>query len=122
MQEFKLQDVLSVILCRRIGSLNGLRDILTYVTGDECIEISMKRQIDIAKPVIESQCPLFMSGNFQFARGQLIECLEIVSDKDPRNMITGWMSQLKSGNYGPEKQGDPFPEIIELEPLPSRFK
>jgi len=93
--------------------MDGVYDILNYMTGDSLFTHQLPRASDECKPFLLEQFPQLDTPEMQFALGELIEMLKTPSGKkDPSELILGWLSKLISGKYGVRCE-----EMLEVKPI-----
>jgi hypothetical protein len=81
--------------------LDGLCDILSFMTGDEVFTHTLPRFISECEPYLKNQFPQLFTPEMDFARAELREMLKTPSGKkDPEKLVLGWLSKLTSGKYG----------------------
>jgi hypothetical protein len=116
-KQFHLSDVLSVVtgLSLSTRDLDGVRDILNFMTGEELLTTHIPIAAAVAKPYLLEQFPQLSSPEMDFAVGELQEMLKTPSgEKEPRLLILGWLSKFISGNrYGVE-----IDEMLAVKPFP----
>jgi hypothetical protein len=114
-KEFHISDVLSITTGRLMSTrhMEGIYDILNYMTQDNLFTHQLPRAGDECKPWILFQHPDLDSPEMHFALGELVEMLETPSGKaEPDKLILGWLSKITSGQYGIK-----IDEMLSIEPL-----
>lgn len=110
-KKFYLGDVLSVTTGRLLSprGMDGVYDILNFMTGDNLFTHQLPRAVDECKPHLLRQHPELDSPEFQLALGELVLMLDTESGKkQPEHLITGWLS----------KQFAVYGEQLEVAPIP----
>lgn len=94
--------------------MEGVYDILSFMTGDNLFTHQLPRARDECTPYLLEQFPQFDTYEMRFAVGELIEMLETPSGKKELDkLILGWLSKLTSGKYGVKCE-----EKLEVKPIP----
>lgn len=116
-KKFHISDVLSITTGRLVSTrhMDGVYDILNFMTGDNLFTHQLPRASDECKPYLLQQFPQLDTPEMQFAVGELIEMLKTPSGKkEPDKLILGWLSKLTSGQYGVKCE-----EMLEVKPIPT---
>ena len=115
-RKFHLGDVLSITtgLLLSPRHMDGIYDILNFMTGDNLFTPQLPRAKDECKPYLLEQFPQLDSPEMHFAIGELKEMMKTPSGKkEPAMLLLGWLSKLTSGKYGIVCE-----EMLEVKPLP----
>lgn len=115
-KQFHISDVLSITTGRLVSTrhMDGVYDILNFMTGDNLFTHQLPRASDECKPYLLEQFPQLDTPEMQFALGELSEMLKTQSGKkEPDKLILGWLSKLTSGKYGVKCE-----EMLEVKPIP----
>lgn len=116
-KQFHISDVLSITTGRLVSTrhMDGVYDILNFMTGDNLFTHQLPRASDECKPYLLAQFPQLDTPEMQFALGELIEMLNTQSGKnEPDKLILGWLSKLTSGKYGVKCE-----ETLEVRAIPT---
>lgn len=114
-KEFHISDILSITTGRLVSTrhMEGVYDILNYMTQDNLFTHQLPRAGEECKPWILFQHPDLDSPEMHFALGELVEMLETPSgEAEPDKLILGWLSKITSGQYGIK-----IAEMLPIEPL-----
>jgi hypothetical protein len=101
-REFHVSDVLSITtgLLLSTRHIDGVYDILNFMTGDKLFTHQLPRASDECKPYLQEQFPQLFTPEMDFAVAELREMLKTKSGKkEPEKLILGWLSKLTSGQY-----------------------
>lgn len=110
MRQFHLGDILSVTTDRLLSpsGVDGLYDILNYMTGDNLFTHQLCRASEQCKPYLCAQYPQFdpaENPDLLFAIGELVLMMKSVDGlpnpqpADRSNLFGGWLSKLTT-KYG----------------------
>jgi hypothetical protein len=109
-KQFHLGDVLSVTHDRLVSPrhIDGVYDILNYMTGDDLYTHALPRAADTCRPELLRQHPKLASAEVNFQVAKLGEMLKSESGKaNPEELVAGWLFQMTL-DYG---------ETLSVEPL-----
>jgi hypothetical protein len=98
MKEFDLGDILSITHDRLVSPrhMEGIYDILSYMTGDEIYTHAIPRVGRICKPVLLAQHPQLNTPEVQAAVDAMGEKIEkIDSRSDRKAFLEGWLTGMK---------------------------
>jgi len=124
-KQFDISDVLSITTGRLVSTrhMDGVYDILNYMTGESLFTHQLGRASDACKPELLRQFPILDSGEMQFALGRLILLLDSEVTKGHESaLIDGWLMELTCPNGYASikgKQGVVFRRELNVSPLPS---
>ncbi len=102
-KKFHISDVLSVItdVLVSVRGMDGLIDILDFMTGDRVFTHQISMAIEECKPYLIVQFPQLDTPEIDFAAAELVEMFKAGTGKtDTKMLILGWLSKLTSGSYG----------------------
>ena len=115
-REFHVSDVLSITTGRLVSTrhMDGVYDILDFMTGDNLFTHQLPRASDECKPYLLEQFPQLATPEMDFAVAELGEMLKTLSGKkEPDKLVVGWLSKLTSGKYGVKCK-----EVLTVRPIP----
>lgn len=104
-KQFHIGDLISLSTDRLVSPrhMDGLYDILNYMTGDNLWTHQLPRACDVCRPHLHEQHPWLEDPEIQtIAIGELMRMLEspnIKSQDDAMKLVMGWLSKLAS-TYG----------------------
>ena len=111
-RKFHLGDVLSVTMGRLISPrhIDGVYDILNFMTGDDLFTHQLPRANDECKPFLLEQFPQLATPEMDFAVAELGEMLKTKSGKtEKEKLVAGWLA----------KQVAKYGEMFAVKPIPS---
>lgn len=100
-RKFHLGDVLSITHRRLVSPrhLEGVYDVLNYMTGDNLYTHQLGRAAQRCKPVLLRQHPALRSQHLHNEIDRLRKMLDVVPRGSKGLLITGWLMKLYS-RYG----------------------
>jgi hypothetical protein len=111
-KQFHLGDVLSVTTERLVSPrhVDGVYDILNFMTGDNLFTHQLPRANDECKPFLLEQFPQLATPEMDFAVAELGEMLKTKSGKaETEKLVAGWLA----------KQVAKYGEMFTVKPIPS---
>jgi hypothetical protein len=122
-KRYHIGDVLSVTTGRVVSPrhVDGLVDILQFMTGERLYSHQLPRAIENCKPHLVTQYPWLDSPMINvMAVGELILLLDTAPGKEePEKLTLGWLSKLASGRYGVQCEGVDSDMMLSVLPLGS---
>ena len=122
---FHLSDILSVTTSRLLSDIDGLYDILNFLTGDNLCTHQLPRASDECKPWLEHCFPSLCTPEMDIKVKDLVKMLNTnLGKKNPKMLIDGWLFTL-TAKYGEmhevpkmpaifHKKKHPYIEMIEM--------
>lgn len=115
-KKFHIGDVLSITTSYLVSPhhMDGVYDILSFMTGNELSTFQLLRASDECKPCLLEQFPQLDTPEIKLAVGELIKMFKTPSgEKERKKLLLGWFSKLISGKYGVKCE-----EMLKVKPLP----
>jgi len=111
-KEFHLGDVLSITTGRLVSPrhMDGVYDILNFMTGDNLFTHQLPRASDECKPYLIEQFPQLATPEMDFAVAELGEMLKTKSGKAKvEKLVAGWLAK-QIAKYGEKFSVKPIPK------------
>ena len=111
-KEFHLGDVLSITTGRLVSPrhIDGVYDILNFMTGDNLFTHQLPRASDECKPYLVEQFPQLARAEMDSALVELDDALKSKTGKaDAEKIVAGWLA----------KQVAKYGEMFAVKPIPT---
>lgn len=111
-KQFHLGDVLSITTGRLVSPrhIDGVYDILNFMTGDNLFTHQLPRASDECKPYLVEQFPQLARAEMDSALAELDDALKSKTGKaDVEKIVASWLA----------KQVAKFGEMFEVKPIPT---
>ncbi|MDP1689462.1 MAG: hypothetical protein Q8L47_05055, partial [bacterium] len=110
-KKFHLGDVLTITTGRLVSPrhIDGVYDILNFMTGDNLFTHQLPRAMDECKPYLFAQFPQFAMPEIQDRITQLDKMLKTKDGKaEPKKLVADWLA----------KQVEKYGKIFDVKPIP----
>lgn len=111
-RQFHIGDVLSITTGRLVSPrhIDGVYDILNFMTGDDVFTHQLPRASDECKPYLVGQFPQLARAEMDSALAELDDALKSKTGKaDAEKIVASWLA----------KQVAKFGEMFEVKPIPT---
>ena len=111
-KQFHLGDVLSIATNRLVSPrhIDGVYDILNFMTGDNLFTHQLPRASDECKPYLVEQFPHLATAEMDSAIAELDDVLKVKSGKaEAKKIVADWLA----------KQVSKYGEMFAVKPIPT---